>query len=308
MIKKVGINVRYNGFTYLIKEGFRNCFKNTKSTVTSLITMISAMFLFGIFFAMGENINNVMNQVQSQQGMEVFILNDATDEQIAELEQKIRSIDGVNKVTYKTRQQALDSVKEELKDYEDVLEGLTGTGNFFPPSFLVTLTDLSLNKDVQTQIKNLEYVDDITSSDPTIEALMKIANGVRITIMVIFALLLVISITIISNTIKLTVHARRKEIEIMKYVGATNSFVRGPFVVEGIFIGIVAAVITLIIIGLLYNAIITKLETSDILAKMQIGLLRFEDFYKYIIAVYAVLGVGIGVIGSSISMKRYLEV
>ena len=307
MIKKVGIKVGYS-IGYIIKNGFRNCFKNTKSTVTSLLTMFCAMFLFGAFFAIGENVNNVMNQVQSQQGMEVFILNDTTDAEAQELGEKIRQIEGVNKVTFKTKQQALDSMKEGLKDYQDVLDGLTQEVNFFPSSYIVTLTDLSYNQEVQRQIKNLEYVDDITSSDQTIETLMKIANGVRIAIGVIFVLLLVISITIISNTIKLSVHARKKEIEIMKYVGATNGFVRGPFIVEGILIGLVAAVITLVVIGLLYNNIALRLESSDVLAKMRISLLRFQDFYTYVIIVYGILGIGIGIIGSSISMKKYLSV
>ncbi len=307
MIKKVGINVRYN-IVYILKEGFINCFKNTKSTVTSLITMICAMFLFGAFFAIGENVNNIMTQVQSQQGMEVFILNDATDEEITKLGEQIQAIDGVNKVTYKTKQQALDSMKEGLKDYQAVLEGLTSEVNFFPPSYIVTLTDLSKNEDVQAKIKNLEHVDDITSSDQTIDTLMKIANGIRLAIGVIFALLLVISITIISNTIKLSVHARKKEIEIMKYVGATNGFVRGPFIIEGIIIGLVAATLTLVLIGVLYNNLVVRMENSDVLAKMQISLLRFQDFYQYILVVYGILGIGIGVIGSSISMKRYLEV
>ena len=307
MIKKVGINVRYN-VGYIIKEGFANCFKNTKGTVTSLITMICAMFLFGAFFAIGENVNNVMTQVQSQQGMEVFILDDATDEDITKLGEEIRDIDGVNKVTFKTKQQALDSMKEGLKDYQAVLDGLTSEVNFFPPSYIVTLTDLSKNQEVQEKIMKLEHVDDITSSDQTIETLMKIAKGIRLAIGVIFLLLLVISITIISNTIKLSVHARKKEIEIMKYVGATNGFVRGPFIIEGIIIGLVAATLTLVLIGLIYNGIVVKMEASDVLAKMQISLLRFQDFYKYVLAVYGILGVGIGIIGSSISMKKYLEV
>jgi len=154
----------------------------------------------------------------------------------------------------------------------------------------------------------MEFVDTIKSSDETIDALIKIANGLRIGIGVIFVLLLVISITIISNTIKLSVHNRRKEISIMKYVGATNSFIRGPFVVEGIMIGIMAGVITLGIIAILYGLIISKIETSSILQSMQVRLLKFEDIYLYLIAVNAFLGVGIGVLGSSISMKKYLEV
>ena len=305
MIKRVGIIVRYNSFTYLLSEGFRNLFKNKKATMSSLVTMICAMFLFGIFFAIGENVNTIMEQVNMAQGMEVFIDIDATDEEISELGNKIRSLGGVNSATLKTKQEALDSVKDELKDFQTLLEGFEGV---FPASYIVTLTDLSLSEQVKSEILQMENVDEIMSSDQTIELLIKIANGVRVAIAVIFVLLIIIAITIISNTIKLTVHARRKEISIMKYVGATNSFIRGPFIVEGIIIGIIAALITVCIVGLLYNVIIEKIESSMILQQMQVSLLQFQDLSRYILIVYAVLGIGIGIVGSSISMRKYLEV
>ena len=107
-------------FSYLIGEGFKNVFKNKKSAVTSLVTMICAMFLFGIFFAIGENINYVLEQVQRSQGMEVFILNEATQEQIDELGNKIKDLDGINTVKFKTKEQALDSMKESMKEYKDL--------------------------------------------------------------------------------------------------------------------------------------------------------------------------------------------
>lgn len=297
--------MRYNSFTYLLSEGFRNLFKNKKATMSSLVTMICAMFLFGIFFAIGENVNTIMEQVNMAQGMEVFIDIDATDEEISELGNKIRSLGGVNSATLKTKQEALDSVKDELKDFQTLLEGFEGV---FPASYIVTLTDLNLSEQVKSEILQMENVDEIMSSDQTIELLIKIANGVRVAIAVIFVLLIIIAITIISNTIKLTVHARRKEISIMKYVGATNSFIRGPFIVEGIIIGIIAALITVCIVGVLYNVIIEKIESSMILQQMQVSLLQFQDLSRYILIVYAVLGIGIGVVGSSISMRKYLEV
>ena len=297
--------MRYNSFTYLLSEGFRNLFKNKKATMSSLVTMICAMFLFGIFFFFGENVNTIMEQVNMAQGMEVFIDIDATDEEISELGNKIRSLGGVNSATLKTKQEALDSVKDELKDFQTLLEGFEGV---FPASYIVTLTDLNLSEQVKSEILQMENVDEIMSSDQTIELLIKIANGVRVAIAVIFVLLIIIAITIISNTIKLTVHARRKEISIMKYVGATNSFIRGPFIVEGIIIGIIAALITVCIVGVLYNVIIEKIESSMILQQMQVSLLQFQDLSRYILIVYAVLGIGIGIVGSSISMRKYLEV
>jgi len=324
--------VRYSGFSYLVGEGFRNVFKNKKSTAISVITMICTMFLFGIFFAIGVNINSILEQVQMKQGMEVFIWDEVTDEQKEEFESELKALDGVNTVTYKNKQQALDEMKERIQEQQELLAGYEGENNVFPASFVVTLTDLEKNKEIEEEIRRIgariategksEEVDleieestshdtlvkNIQSSNNTIATLIKIVRGVRITIGIIFIILLIISITIISNTIKLTVHARRKEISIMKYVGATNSFIRWPFLVEGVIIGIIAAVITLLIIGVLYDVVIQNIEASTVLQQMEITLLQFIDLAKPIAGVYAILGIGVGIIGSSVSMKKYLEV
>ena len=137
---------------------------------------------------------------------------------------------------------------------------------------------------------------------------MKIANGIKIAIGVISVILLIISITIIANTIRLTVHARRKEISIMKYVGATNRFIRWPFIIEGIIIGVIAACITILIVGAAYDFVIRSIEQSNVLQTMGVTLLQFSELVNLIAIVYAVLGIGVGIIGSSISMKKYLDV
>ena len=121
-------------------------------------------------------------------------------------------------------------------------------------------------------------------------------------------ILILFAIVIISNTIKLTVHARRKEISIMKYVGATNSFIRGPFIVEGILIGVISALVSILIIGLMYNGMIPNLEQSPVVKELEITFVTFANMFQLLIIVYVILGIGIGVIGSSISMRKYLEV
>ena len=308
MIEKVGIIVGSNGFTYLMREGIVNVFKNKKATMISLVTMICAMFLFGTFFAIGENVNSVLEQVQKNQGMEVFIQNEATDEQISTFESQIKALDGINTVSFKSKQQALDLMKENLKDNQDLLEGYEGENNIFPASFIVTLTDLGLATQIEAQVENMENVKKITSNNDTINTLMKIANGIKIAIGVISVILLIISITIIANTIRLTVHSRRKEISIMKYVGATNRFIRWPFVIEGIIIGMIAAGITILMVGSIYDFVIQSIEQSNVLQTMGVTLLQFSEIVRLIAIVYVILGIGVGVIGSSISMKKYLEV
>ena len=297
----------YNVISYLVKEGVKSTFKQKKMTSASIIIMCATMFIFGLFFAIGENVNSIIKQIESQQGIQIYILETATEEQIETLGNEIRKIDGVNKVAFVSKEDALNTVKSWFDTDQDLLTGYDEE-NPFPASYFVTLTDLGLNEQVQEQIYKLENVDDIQSENNTINKLRDLANGIQIMTIIILTLLIVISIFIISYTIKLTVHARRKEISIMKYVGATNSFIRGPFIVEGIIIGIISAIITLVILGLSYNAIINKMGTSAILQTVSIGLLSFADMFYLILTVYLILGIGIGILGSSISMRKYLKV
>lgn len=297
--------MRYNIMSYLVGEGFRNVLKNKKSTSAALTIMCMAMFMFGIFFVLGENINYVMNQVQSEQGFRVFLDLDVTDEEIEELETKIRALDGINTLEYISSSEGVNGYKDYLKNHADIMSGIE---DYFPASFVVTLTDLNLNEQLQSQIKAMENVESVEGSDMTIERLIGITKGIRMVTFVILLLLVFISIFIITNTIKLTVHARRKEISIMKYVGATNGFIRWPFIVEGIIIGIVSALISVFIVGLLYNSATNSLVQTDVFKTLNLKLYTFADMFQLLLTTYIILGAGIGIIGSSISMRKYLEV
>ena len=180
--------------------------------------------------------------------------------------------------------------------------------NIFSASYDVTLTDLELNQEVQDSIRQIPNVKDIRSSNETIAQVIRLAKGVKIVTGAILVLLIIISIAIISNTIKLTVHARRKEISIMKYVGATNSFIRWPFLVEGIIIGIISGLLSVAIIGVAYTYIANKMSGTAFMEIIHWKLLEFKDMFNLILTVYMGLGIGIGIVGSGISMKKYLEV
>ncbi len=303
--------MRYNILTYHIGEGIRNLFKNKKSTISSLVIMMATMLMFGIFFIIGQNVNYIMKTIEEDQGMQVFIIKDANMEEVEEIKGMISNIDGVATTEIFTKQDAFDQMKAKFKDHADVIDGY-GV-DIFPDSIIVKLTNLEKSAEVQEQIKqikinNKNYIDEIRSSDKTINALINIANGVKIITGVLLILLVAISVFIISNTIKLTVHARRKEISIMKYVGATNSFIRWPFIVEGIIIGILSAIFTILVIYGGYTVIIQKIIQSMAQAHISVSLLSFNDLYKTILIVYFGLGIGIGIVGSSISMRKYLEV
>ncbi len=301
--------MKYSRLGYFIGEGFSNVFKNKKSTGASLMIMCATMIIFGIFLILGENINHFVSQVESQQGIEVFIKNEATQEQIDELGEKIRDIDGVGTVEFRSKEENLEQMKERFGDKQDLLEGYEGDNNIFSASYIVTLTDLTKSQAVQNQINTYrDVVKKITSKDEVITTLINLANGIKIVTGVILLLLIIISIFIIANTIKLTVHARRKEISIMKYVGATNGFIRWPFIVEGMIIGVLASIISIVIVGGAYTFIADKLVSSQFMQLINMNLISFSDMFSSIIFVYMLLGIGIGVLGSVISMRKYLKV
>ena len=288
--------MKYNILGYLIGEGFSNVFKNKKSTGASLMIMCATMIIFGIFLMLGENINHFVKEIESAQGIQVFVKNEATQELIEELGDKIRQLEGVSTTEFISKEQALDQMKERFGDKKDLLEAYEGENNIFTASYIVTLTDLSLSQTVQDQILTFDNVKKITSKDETVTTLINLANGVKIVTGVILVLLIIISIFIIANTIKLTVHARRKEISIMKYVGATNGFIRWPFIVEGMIIGVLASAISIVIVGLAYSFIAEKMVNSQFMQVINMSLISFSDMFNSIILVYMLLGIGIGAI------------
>ncbi len=299
--------MRYNVLTYLVGEGISNIFKNKKQAATSFGTMCVIMIFFGICFMLVGNFNNFIKQVESVQGIQVYITKGATDDEAKTLGEQIKALNGVNTVEFVSKEEGLQHMKDKFGEKSYLLD-IYDESNVIPDSYVVTLTDLSLSSTVQTEINELQNVKKITSSDETAETLVRIAKGVKIGSYIIIIALVCVSVFIISNTIKLTVYARRKEISIMKYVGATNSFIRWPFVVEGIIIGIISGAISLAIIAGLYIAISQNVGFVSFLSKIGLSLLDFSDMFNLIFIVYLGLGVGIGILGSSLSMRKYLKV
>ena len=297
--------MRFNVINYLIGEGVRNLFKNKKSTMSSLMIMCATMLVFGLFFVIGENINAFVENVAEAQEIRVNLKINATESEIEEVGNEILAIDGVKNAEFVSKDDAIKYMEDLLGS--DAVEEYKER-NIFPVAYNVTLTDLSLNDEVKNEIKQIPQVDDIVSSNQLIAQILRLAKGVKYVTAGILALLIIISVSIISNTIKLTVHARRKEISIMKYVGATNSFIRWPFLVEGIIIGVIAGLLSVGIVGLVYIGIANQLSATDFLETVHWKLLDFKDMFNLILMVYLGLGIGIGALGSGISMRKYLEV
>ena len=298
--------MKYNIFGYLIGEGFGNVFKNKKSTGASLMIMCATMIIFGLFLIIGENVNHFVDNLKLQQGFQVFMKENATQEEMDQVKEDIRALDGISTIEFVSKEQGLNTMKEKLKDEKGVLDGFNVQK--IKASYIVKVTDLERSKTIQDEVEKIDNVVKITNSNETAMKLISIAKIIRIATGVILLLLIIISTFIISNTIKLTVHSRRKEISIMKYVGATNSFIRWPFIVEGIVIGIISSMISILIVGGTYNIITTKMAASDFVRVMGMNLVGLNEMLVSIIAVYLILGIGIGTVGSVVSMRKYLKV
>ena len=299
--------MKYNVVGYFLSEGFRNVFKNKKSTFSCLGVMCATMLMFGLFFAIGQNITHMVENIEDSQAIRVFAKIDTSEEELTKMKTEIERIEGVEPgIKLVTPEEAYNEMKERLKDKGDAMNILEPS--IFSYSYIITLSNLELNDSIQEQIMKLDNIKRIASSNQTIRALSVIGKWVRIVTGVLLIILVIISIFIISNTIKLTVHARRKEISIMKYVGATNSFVRTPFVIEGVIIGIISSVISLLLVGGAYNWCANRIRLSETIQTVGVNILSFNELFTQIIAVYMILGVGIGIIGSAISMRKYLDV
>lgn len=307
--------MNYNIVSYLIGEGFKNVLKNKKSTFAAFIIMFVTMITVGLGIAGGSNITSIINQLENDFPINVYIEDTASQDDIKDMEEQIKSIEYVNNVTYTSKEKALEKERESLGDTANVvLNSYTESNHPFPASFTVTLTDLEKSSEVISILQQLDKVKKDENGNPcvitkqdTIIGLNKVKKGIRIAFFSIGVLLIVISTIIISNTIKLTVHARRREISIMKYVGATNNFIRAPFIVEGIVIGVIAVAASLLITGGIYELVYNACN-SMITATLNCQLLLFKDIFYENLLVFSVLGIGIGVIGSSLSMKKYLKV
>lgn len=321
--------MRYNLISYLIGDGIRNIGKNKKSTMSAIIIMVVTMITVGICFVIGENVKAILKNMENGYSIQVYIDNHATQAQKNQLKKELSEIEYVNpdNIHFVDKKEAYQQAVKRLG--ESTVVGYTETDNPFPESYIITLTQLDKLEEVLPKIEALANVKDTseTGNDnkksggsetkSPAEKLTHFNRSTSICLVVVGGVLIAFSIIIIGNTIKLTVHARRKEISIMKYVGATNNFIRAPFIVEGIILGIISTLISVLLLGGIYiwlkNGLIGDMlqgwlkEFSNMSSGME-NLLEFNQMFSQIMMIFLGIGIGIGVFGSVLSMKKYLKV
>ncbi len=290
-------------FKYYLKNASSSFVRNGIMTAASFITVTCCLFLFGVFLLFTLNMNSISKQIEAQCELIARIDIDADANTQQSVYNKVLSLENVADAELETKDQAFNNFKAELGADSDVLEGLEGK-NFLRSSIKITLEDIRKSDETIQLLNNISGIAEVENHQEIVDDVVKFTSTVKHGSVGAMLVLLIIAVFIIQNTIKLSVYAREKEIHIMKFVGATDHFIRMPFVIEGIMIGSLGFIVSFVIISLGYNAAISSIASL-------INLFDFVPLQKCIIPLaisMAGFGVLMGATGSGLSLKRHLKV
>ena len=288
---------------YFVREVFNSLKRNNWMSVASVGTVAVSLFIFGMFLMLVMNMNKMMESLESQVQIKVYLKDNFSRDDARALEVDLKNMQGVEKVTFVPKEEAMEKFKERLGDQKPLLEALDDT-NPLPDSFEVMLIQPELVKTAAEAIEKFEGVEAAKYGQDVMEHLFDITRLIRIFGFALMFVLALATLFIIANTIRLTVFARRKEIAIMKYVGATDWFIRWPFVLEGMVMGLFGSLIASIILRFSYAGITAKIYST--LAFFP--LIPEYPFLDYVTCVVMLGGMIMGAIGSAVSIKRFLKV
>ena len=288
---------------YFIREVFISLKRNNWMTFASISTVALSLLILGMFLIIVLNLNNMASALESQVQINVYLHDDLSDREMKEIGEKIQAMSVVEEIKFVDKKDAMDRFKERLGDQKTLLEALEDT-NPLPNAFEVKLKRPEEVKATANKINEFEDVETAKFGQDVVEQLFELTKMVRIFGFFIIVFLAMATLFIISNTIRLTVFARRKEIGIMKYVGATNWFIRWPFLMEGMVLGFLGAIVATVLLRNLYSAVTAKIYST--LAFLP--LIPEYPFLNHITLLLLVVGTAIGALGSTISLKRFMNV
>lgn len=291
---------------HIVKQSFVSMWKNRMMSVASIGSVTAALIILGIILMLILNINNIAEVTKSQfDEVIVYLEEDLEQEQIDAIGQTINQTDGVLSSIFQSNEQALVIMKEDWGEEGHLLEGLEE--NPLPDSYIIQLQDIKYADKVVNRITGLRGIEEIRYLKDVLNQLMTITNFVRLGGLMLIGALILIAVFIISNTIKLTVVARSREINIMKYVGATDSFIRGPFVIEGMLLGLIGAGVSIASVYYGYKYLFDIIN-QELYILFTVYLIPFNQILGDIVIMFVAIGVGIGVIGSALSIRKFLRV
>jgi cell division transport system permease protein len=288
-----------------MREGFFNIGRNGWMSFASMSSVAITLFILGVFLLLAMNVNHIANVVERQVEIRVFLEPDTDRAQSAELEQQLKAMPQAESVVFVTKEEGLEDFKESFGDRANLFNGLEQE-NPLSDEFVVKAKEPQETESIAKQIQGLPHVESVNYGKETIEKLFTITETLRNVGIAFIVALSFTAMFLIANTIKLTIIARRKEIEIMKLVGATNSFIRWPFFIEGLLMGVSGAVIPIILLLTGYNYLLQLIQVD--LSLYFLDLLPFDPLAWQLTLVLLGIGAFIGIWGSMMSVRRFLKV
>ncbi|MBO6015048.1 MAG: permease-like cell division protein FtsX [Lachnospiraceae bacterium] len=300
--------MRISAFFYTLRQGVKNIFRNKWYSLASIATIGACLVMFGIFYSIVMNFQFMVRGAQENVAVTVFFEEGVSEERIKEIGALIERRAEVSNIRYISDQEAWDSFKDDyLGEYADGFpEGdnpLEGMSNYE-----VYLNDVSMQKSLVTYIESIPDVREVRKSEITASTLTDVNGLISLVSIGIIAILLAVSIFLISNTVTIGISVRKEEISIMKYIGATDFFVRSPFVIEGILIGLVGSFVPLVLLYFMYNNVVDFLREKFSVLSNMLQFLTVEQIFATLIPVSVLIGVGIGFLGSFITVRKHIRV
>lgn len=288
-----------------IKQAAIQLFRNRAMTFASLFSITAMLLILGLFFIIVVNVNMVTESAKQQfDTIQIYLMDETETSKTEEMMSQLSEMDVVSSVVYLSKEEAMAEYKSKWGDKSYLLDGLSE--NPLPNSIRVKMENIEDSDEVVALAKTMDGIEDIKYYQTVVDKLLEITNFIKLGALVIIISLVAISIVVVSNTVKLTVLAREREINIMKYVGATNWFIRGPFLVEGMMIGVLSAGVSVGLISLVYEKIMEILG-QEILLMFSITMVPANFLIVNLVWIFLALGVSIGAFGSIVSMRRFLD-
>ncbi len=294
---------------YLVGQGVKSIWRNRMMSFASFCIILVSLLMVGVSVLATININRIIGGIEDQSEAAVTIKDDITDEQQQALKEQIEALPNVASVTFYSKEEAWEKMKSDMSDEQQDLFRYADE-NPLPDTFRMTVKDISMMADTSMQIETFENVDSVKSPTQFADVLVSVKNIMMIIMGAVIAALIVVCLIIISNTTRASVFARRKEINIMKYVGATNSFIRIPFFIEGMLVGILAAAVAMVLTKFAYEGVYNIFK-NDMSLWSILGvdnLYPFSKMFVRVVVAYLVSGAFIGAVGTSISAGKHLKV
>ena len=296
--------MKINTIKYFFVDAFKSLKRNRTLSLAAMLTVLITFFIFGTFVLLGLNFNKAIEDVASKLEVKVYLDEDIKLIDQREIEIKLNEQEGVKEVVYESREEAFINLKEMLKDNQGLLEGYDLKDNPLPSSFIVKLKDPEASQQIAEAVRGMTGVEDISNQQDMIDTISSFVGGVRVAGLVLFVVFVGVSIFLITNTTKITVYSRRREVGIMKFVGATDWFIRWPFIIEGMIIGFVGSLLASIILFLLYRSAYAYIVSNMFL----VSLVSPSFVLGSLTWIFLVGGIVVGALGSAVALRKFLDV